>query len=189
MPIDGIDDVDFNSIWLIPDMNFTCSGTIVRVTVAGIRRNGKPRPVRLQIWRPENTTEDGITYHRVKKIALSSSIGFCSCENLHILSRCACTLNKSMQIPVEPGDIVGVELPHRHNANFELYTITESQLTSYIFKYDRSSTIFDLCKRTKETTSQPLIRIKINSSDPGIASYKCTTAINYNNIMLYTFMN
>ena len=168
--IDGIR--DFNSVRLIPDMNFTCNGTLVEVTVVGRRRNNTEdsrRYVRLQIWRSENTTKHGIRYYRVQNISLLPGI----CERMGMLRnipRYLCTLRKDMQTLVEPGDILGIELPPKRDANFEIYSVTESRLTNYIFKRDRSSTIFDLCKRIKETSSLPLIRIKINSSYPGISA-------------------
>ena len=88
-----------------------------------------------------------------------------------------CTLKKNEQISVKSGDILGIKLPPSHNANFELYSVTESGLTNYIFEQDHFSIIdstsasTDLCNRTTETTAQPLIRIEVNSSKPG---NKCT---------------
>lgn len=169
--IDGID--DFNSVRLIPDMNFTCSGTIEKVTVAGIRHKDNQTPVRLQIWRPENTlTEDGIRYRRVKNIELSSSI----CKmfkmtrmlrdiNNNTIPVYECTLKKNMQILVEPGDILGIGLPPERKANFELYSVTESRLTNYVFERGLGSTV--LPNRVSETTVHwlPLIRMKV---DPGM---------------------
>ena len=172
--INGIN--NFGSIQLIPDMNFTCSGTIVKVTVAGIlRHRDSQNHGRLQIWRPENKTEGGIKYRRVKSIALSSSI----CKmfkmirmlrdniNNNNITVYKCTLKKNKQIPVESGDILGVEPPREHNANFELYSITESTLTSYIFEHGLSFTALG-SRRINESTAQPLIRIEVDPSRPGI---------------------
>ena len=146
-------------------MNFTCSGTVEKVMVAGKIREG-PNPMQLQIWRPENTTEQ---YRRVNNISLSPSICMPLTGILHdAILVYGCKLN--MQVLVEPGDILGIELPRRRDAGFELYSITESQLTSYIFKRRQSTTTLDLSKRAEETTSQPLIRleIKFNNSKQGI---------------------
>ena len=172
--IDGIRDFNSTTVRLIPDMNFTCSGTIERVIVAGIRRKDNQTPMRLQIWRPENTlTEDGIRYHRVKNIALSSSICkmFKTIRMLRDINNSTimvyeCTLKKNIQILVEPGDILGIGLPPERKANFELYSVTESRLTSYIFERGHDS--IHLSNRTSETTVQPLIRVEVDQSGSGM---------------------
>ena len=174
--VGGIDHERFSNmhmITLIPEMNFTCNGTIEKVTVVG-KGNSKiqegPNPMQLQIWRPENTTE---CYRRVKKfnITLSSSV----CKKLrdndtvsalagahNALLVLVCTPLKQDLVLVKPGDILGIEIPPKYSNNFELYSITESRLTSYVFKRGQSTTTLDLSKRTEETTSQPLIRPEIN---------------------------
>ena len=42
---------------LIPDMSFTCNGTIVGFTVAGRRRDDRSDDPIIQIWRPQNTSQ------------------------------------------------------------------------------------------------------------------------------------
>ena len=173
---DGIQ--DFNSVRLIPEMNFTCSGTIVQVIVAGrpMQRDSEDNPqhVRLQIWRSENTTEHGIGYYRIQNIALPPSI----CERMGMLGDVRtfiCTLKTNMQIPVEPGDILGIGLPPKPKANFELYSVTESRLTNYIFERGLESTT--LSNRTSKTTVQPLIRVKIDQSGPGMYDNNCNRSM------------
>ena len=160
-----IDNFEFNSIWLIPEMNFTCSGTMKKVTVVGMIRKGK-NPLQLQIWKPENT----IGYRRVNNIILLPNI----CKSLigirhddDVPEVYECKLN--IEVLVESGDILGIAVPHKRNVIFEL-SIAESQLTSYIFEGGQSTTTLDLSKRTKETNSQPLIglEIKFNNSKQGI---------------------
>ena len=146
------------TIWLIPEMNFTCRGTIEKVTVVGKRQEG-PNPMQLQIWRPvEDITEH---YHRVNNISLSPAI----CMSLKDIFRDVCIYeckpNDIMQ--VLPGDILGIELPHRHDVNFELYSI-KSRVTSYTFERDKSTTTLDLNDRIETTMTKPLIRPKINSN-------------------------
>ena len=163
--VGGIDNFEFNTLWLIPEMNFTCSGTVEKVMAIGRGQKG-PNPMELQIWKPENTTD----YRRVKNISLSLSV----CTSLIGILRDGvpdvyeCKLNTEVQ--VEPGDILGIAVPRKRNVNFELYSIAESQLTSYIFKCGQSATTLDLSKRTKETNSQPLIglEIKFSNSKQGI---------------------
>ena len=70
----------FNSTRLIPEMNFTCSGTMTKVTVAGKQQDimtcGDPtcEPMKLQIWRLENSTVDGAGYQRVGSINLTFNV-------------------------------------------------------------------------------------------------------------------
>ena len=167
-----VEGVYLNSIRLIPDMNFTCSGTIVRVIVAGmpIKFNDgiSPRPrsaMNLQIWR-ENTTKLG-RYHKAEDISLPS---VCKMNTRMLKKRVSgmcngigvcyeCTLRMNMKISVESGDILGIKLPPRRNANFELY-FTESLLTNYIFERALPATI-DLSSRINETAVRPLITIEV----------------------------
>ena len=164
-----IDNFEFDTIWLIPEMNFNCSGTVEKVTAVGPGGEG-PNPMQLQIWKPENTTD----YRRVNSISLSPSV----CTSLMILRLLCddvpvykCKLNT--EVVVEPGDILGIAVPHKRSINnFKLYSITESQLTSYIFEGGQSTTTLDLDlgKRINETNSQPLIEleIKLRNSKQGM---------------------
>ena len=90
------------------------------------------------------------------EIVLSS--GICTKEE----NSYVCRLPVSMRISVECGDILGIELPRRRNANFELYSVSEPVLTSYIFKRDFISTI-DLSNTNETALLQPLIRLRVNS--------------------------
>ena len=158
-------------------MNFTCSGTIKKVMITGIKQDGdQRRPMKLHIWRLENSTEWG-RYRRINNIELPSNV----CE-MNVLkkmmtfhrigiSEYGCTLKNMIQMPVEPGDILGIELPPKPKANFELYSVTESRPTNFIFERARelSSYTIDLCNRTNETTALPLVRVKVElSSTSGI---------------------
>ena len=169
---------NFNSIRLIPDMNFTCSGAIKMVTVTGmLKRGGQRKPIKLQTWRPGNATEYG-RYHQVNSIELPSNV--CKMDKLKKMmfqqtdiqfSEYVCVLKNDVQMLVEPGDILGLEIPTKPNANFELYSLTESGLTNYIFErtHDLQLSTIDLCNRTNETTVLPLVRVtvKVNPSRTG----------------------
>ena len=150
------------------------------VTVTGMLKRGDQRkPIKLQTWRPENATEYG-RYHQVNSIELPSNV--CKMDKLKKMmfqqtdiqfSEYVCALKNDVQMLVEPGDILGLEIPTKPNANFELYSLTESGLTNYIFERTRDlqlSTI-DLCNRTNETTVTvlPLVRVtvKVNPSRTG----------------------
>ena len=80
-----------------------------------------------------------------------------------------CILRESVQVSVEPGDIIGIELPPEQRANFKLYSVTETGLTNYIFKPrpDYQSSTIDLSNRTIETTVLPLVRVEVKPSRTG----------------------
>ena len=167
---------NFNSIRLIPEMNFTCAGTTKKVTVVGKRQNNMREPMKLQIWRLENSTAvDGrARYQRVENIDLTFNI--CSDTNVseiminrRNISIYGCILRESVQVSVEPEDIIGIELPPEQRANFKLYSATGSGLTNYIFKPkpDYQSSTIDLSNRTIETTVLPLVRIEVKPSRTG----------------------
>ena len=168
--------INFNSIRLIPEMNFTCRSTIVTVIVAGrpqsggLQNNMMRKPMKLQIWRLENPTIVDGRYQRAENINLMFNI----CSEINVneirinlynnISIYECILKKNVQVSVEPGDIIGIELPPEPIANFGLYSVTESGLTNYIFERtrDRRSFIVDLCNRTIEATVLPLVRVEVN---------------------------
>ena len=173
----------FDSIRLIPDMKFTCSGTVVRVRVAGRPQQDFNQSMKMQIWRA-NKTENGIYYHRINDIALPSA-----CEMDKLIPMMVPGPNKNDQIPssvyeckvkqniavpaVKTGDVLGIELPPEHSTSFKIYsamaTDQERRLRlNFIFERNLSSTI-DLELHSainNETAAQPLIIIEL--SDRGM---------------------
>ena len=148
----------FNTIRLIPGMNFTCRGRITGVTVAGELRDGS-QGMKLHIWERDGN-KSGIYQNCGHKVLLSPDM----CEYDNSTKIFDCWLPRMMQISVEPGGILGIELPRRNEADFELYSVSEPGLTNYIFKRNLPSTV-DLHSRINEIPSLlPLIRIKVNSA-------------------------
>ena len=171
---EGVFQSYFNDIRLIPDMKFTCRGTIVRVIMVGVlKQNITGKRLQLTIWR-KNETEPEI-YHRSKlRIVLPS---MCKGKMLQtnmmfkdLGTIYQCQLQMSMRISVKPGDVLGIELPPKPTAKFELLYFNESGLKSYTFERDSSST-FDVSNSIGNDTVQPLISITIN---PGIPVPKYT---------------
>ena len=103
---------------LFPDLIFGCSGTIVRMTVAVVNRAGRQSP-KIQIWR-ESETETGIYFRHGPSVPVVDSSSVCIRHRLSGgLFRC--TLNESFQISVQPGDILGLELPPENDDDFDIY--------------------------------------------------------------------
>ena len=141
---------------LIPGMNFTCKGKIQRVTVGGMMRHGNNRNQRmkLRIWK-ENATEPGI-YHKSEKVLASNICNYNRQSRQYI---CQSTDGMQDLVSVEPGDILGIELPSRDTADFELHSVSAPGLTNYIFKGTSLPSTIDLRDRIDETKVQPLIII------------------------------
>ena len=126
---------------LIPDMNFTCNGTLAGFTVAGRTPNGQQNP-RIQIWR-ENCSQPGVYYKTGPDVTLN---GFVVCADgaLRIASRTFwCILDRNFQIVVQPGDILGLELAPTDDDGFEIL-FTSGGPTNHVFHQRLDSTAVDL---------------------------------------------
>ena len=104
---------------IIPDINFTCTGVVVKWRAAGDFGTGT-KNVKIVIWRPRNVQEN--TYDRV-----SMQIELGVCENgtrataVPALSNVyECTLPETHRVSVQPGDIIGTEIPGNQQ-HFRLY--------------------------------------------------------------------
>ena len=160
---------------LIPGMNFTCDGTITRVTVGGMRRSGKnKKKLKLRVWK-ENATEPGIYHRSGKAIALALNNNMCNEKKKR------CTLQLLMeekQISVEPGDLLGIEVPRSNAADFELDSVPMPGLMNYIFRSNQHSMV-NLSDRMDVIEEQPLIMFRLNRGDSG-------TIINFNTMRTYS---
>ena len=147
---------------LIPGMNFTCDGTITRVTVGGVMRSGnQTMKLKFRIWK-KNATEPGIYHRSGKAIALALSNNMCKNR------RCTLQIMGRKQISVEPGDILGIEVPPRDDADFELHSVSAPGLTNYIFRGTNLHSRVDLNDSIREIEVQPLILFGIRWRYPGI---------------------
>ena len=112
---------------LIPDLEFTCNGTIVGLTVSGRLREGTVDP-KIQVWRRDESSEDD--YYILGEIPIN--ITSSECEEIAQLpsgSTFHCRVDESLQLTVESGlDIVGVELPPLEEQSFEIFFTNGSQI-------------------------------------------------------------
>ena len=127
---------------IIPEMSFTCSGTVTHWRAAGEFRLGEStnRNSILSIWR-ERSSEPG-TYDRVDGIKL----GICGSGVQAMLvmgtsNVYECTLPQSERVSVQPGDIVGIELSRQIEARFRLYFDSSVGPTNYIFNQQSPQTV------------------------------------------------
>ena len=112
---------------LIPEMNFRCTASIVGFIVAGRDSDVIPHS-RVQIWRKNAS---GMYYqvgnfsaHDGVCVAVQATVGH-TYKNL-------CILQDNFRVSVQPGDILGLELP-AIDSNEILFT--NEGPTNYIFKH------------------------------------------------------
>ena len=121
---------------VIPEMSFTCLGTVTGWRVAGEIHGGDKNSF-LIIWR-ERSNEPG-TYDRVNR----TELGICGDGSsvTGISNVYECTLPQDERVSVQPGDIVGMQLPEVNNVRFQLYFNSNNGPTNYIFNHRSSPTI------------------------------------------------
>ena len=116
---------------LIPAMNFSCNVTIVSWITSGRVRNGSLVP-KIQIWRENSSLPD--VYHKVNPaIAVTSSVCFAGQFTRLFTQVFLCILNDNARVSVQPGDIVGLELPPTNDSNFDIHFTNEGPV-NYIFQ-------------------------------------------------------
>ena len=105
---------------LIPEMNFTCNASIVGFALAGRNLSNESNNFRIQIWR-KNSSHNSTTYyqvgHNVSVIIPYSGVsgGVCLATKRFAANTFWCILRESYRILVQPGDILGLELPHTND--------------------------------------------------------------------------
>ena len=123
--------------YLFPNLTFGCTGTIVRLTVAVSGNNGL-QGSKVQIWREKK----GLYYKLCPEILISDS----SCEDLRLSGEITilfqCTLSEEARVSVQPGDILGLEIPPADNRDgYGILFTTGSESNAYTFQHQLSSTV------------------------------------------------
>ncbi len=104
---------------VIPGMSFTCNGTIVGFTVAG--RQGEGQDPIIQIWRQDSSN----AYRTSAEITINEAV----CAEISIVLNIPerpddqvwqCNLNVTNQVLVQAGGILGLVLPPRNDASFQM---------------------------------------------------------------------
>ena len=115
-------------------MNFNCDGIITGYTAA-FRRDwsaGDLDPI-IQVWR-KNTSQPGSYYNTGVSIAIDESL---CVGGLRSISSGVfhCNLNQNIsRVAVQPGDILGLELPEDNNDDIRLaFARVSSGPTNYVF--------------------------------------------------------
>ena len=117
---------------LFPDLKFGCNGTIVRLRAAAMNRGGQQSP-KIQVWR-ESKNQSGEYYKEGPDIPLTEDDSKHVCVRDHHRDKIfRCSLNETFQVSIQPGDILGLELPPQSDINFDISFKPGDQL-SYVFE-------------------------------------------------------
>lgn len=156
---------------IIPEMNFTCNKTLLAgFTFSGKdQRRGEEQDPKIQIWR-ENDCQLG-TYYRTGPsipIHLPGNISKEVCADgaikLKMVSRTYwCILREDFQITIQPGDILGLELPPPSNDDFELF-FTRGGPTNLVFHQPLNLTV-NLSNHDEEVQQIPQITFSLTSGE------------------------
>ena len=146
---------------IIPEMSFTCSGTVTHWRAAGVFRHSDDGNAiinsALSIWR-ERSGQSG-TYDRMN---MEIQLGSCGGEDLEVSMSNVyeCALGPSEMVSVQSGDIIGIELPASNRAKFRLhFYATNSGPTNYVFHSQGSS--FSLSEAISTQQDQPQISLTV----------------------------
>ena len=156
---------------LIPEMNFSCNATIFGFIVA--RNQNMFLDFQIQIWR-KNLSES-LGYYKVEsniEINTKSTLGdVCSYRNRVVMNHIVwCILNDGLQVSVQPGDILGLEL--RKN---DIHFMT-GVFNNYIFEGQLQSSMA-LLNDTNVTITQQIPQIAFNLTSGNEYSVMTTVVI------------
>lgn len=115
---------------LIPDMKFTCTGTVVKWRAAGVIDYSGTVNAMVGIWRRQNGRTR--TYDKIATIEL----GICGRVNSTLVTGTRnvyeCVLPRPMS--VQQGDIAGIEIARLPDYRFGLHIVTDVGSTNYVFR-------------------------------------------------------
>ena len=142
---------------LIPEMNFTCNASVVGFIVSG-RNLGNGLYSRAQIWR-KSISQNSTSFYNVGNISIHDGACVASAMQRIVGDIYWCILQDNFQVSVQPGDILGLELPAI--SSDEIF-FTNRGPTNYIFRHPNqldSSTNLSL---NGNSTAQQLPQIIFN---------------------------
>ena len=103
----------------------------MRFSVAVSDRSGQQSP-KIQIWRQNDTQLQNIYYKTGQDIPILDSIDVCLRDRIggQVFR---CTLNEAYRVSVQPGDILGLELPPESDDDLDIF-FTEYGPENYVFE-------------------------------------------------------
>ena len=130
----------------------------MRLIVAVELGNGQLQS-KIQIWR-ENTNLAGVYYkpNSNSDIPLTSNNSVCL-DTTQLHRRFQCTLTDSARVFVQPGDILGLELPPTDETALKII-LNDDETKNYVFQGQLSSTV-SLSEADDVTSDQPQISLLV----------------------------
>ena len=139
-------------------MKFGCVGTIVGFTAALLDDSGSQsqQPLKIQVWRESESQPDLFFKICPNDIQIwNHSNHSCSQNNLSN-GIFQCTLRENLQISVQPGDILELEIPPINSDDFKIY-FKAGGPTNYVFQGQLESTVDVSTEPFNITNDQPQI--------------------------------
>ena len=143
---------------LIPEMNFTCTASVVGFIVSGRGLSNGPHS-RIQFWR-----ESFGSYYQVGNVPIHD--GACVAMQRIVGDTYLCILHENLQVSVQPGDLLGLELPATDSDEI---LFTNRGPTNYIFRHSNqldSNTNLSLNGGSATTQQLPQIIFNLTSGKP-----------------------
>ena len=126
--------------------------------MAGGMRNGQQDP-KIQVWR-ENETQSDVYYKPGLDIMFENSSSVCTSFNEEPAGVFHCILSEVAYVSVQPGDILGLELPPTDDDGFEPY-FTSGGPMNYVFQ-EQLSSVVNLSEAHSESSHHlPLISLLV----------------------------
>ena len=145
---------------LIPGLKFGCSGTIVQFSVTVAFVDNGQLGAKIQIWR-EN--DNGLYYKPGPDILLDRTGSVCINKQVsgnRRIKMLQCVLTQSARVSVQPGDILGLELPHTNNI-LDIHFLTSGGSANHVFQRQLSSTV-NLSEADYVTYEKPQISFLVS---------------------------
>ena len=153
---------------LLFSVNFTCYGTIVGWIVTGKRVQGRTQYPELQVWRADPSRGLDYYYKPGQDIPVNPDGSACDIVTKTCGQIFQCRLRADYQVSVQPGDILGVELPQVTVSGFHLYfisiSIPEKTQDHYIYRRQLQSSVHTSSYSLRQSSDQLLISVEI---EPG----------------------
>ena len=140
--------------WIMPDLNFTCSGTVTKLIFAARWYDGRSSYPDLQIWRPIG---DG-TYMKMQSNTINPSVQNSTNRYEYILKQ---------PLEVRTGDILGIFQPSQAMIRFYIqYYPGNSQIMSYYFQNETSQfqNFSTLGRGVRGMSVLPLVNVEVETS-------------------------
>ena len=147
-------------------MNFTCHGTIVGWTVAGERVQGRTQYPELQVWRADPSRGLDYYYKPGQDIPVNPEGPACDIVTKTCGQIFQCRLRVANQVSVQPGDVLGVELPQVTVSGFHLHFISiPGTQDHYIYRRQLQSSVHTSSYTLRLSADQLLISLEIKPGE------------------------